>query len=67
VIWLELNAEYPTVGDLYLDGHLARGFVRKSHNAQLIKFRHGRVSESSLAPFLFSKLVITGKEALLLS
>ena len=67
-MWLELTgkANYRSAGDLYLDGHHARRFTRESHNKKHTEFKHCRVSDSSLAPFLFSKLVITGEEALLL-
>ena len=39
---------------------------RQIHDPDPITFRHGIVSESSMAPFLFSPLVVTGEKALLL-
>ena len=37
-----------------------------SSSEKPVKFRHGVVSNSSFAPFLFSPLVVTGKKAILL-
>ena len=56
--------KYPSVGVLYLDGHSAGCKYRR--NKKPIIFRYGIVSKSSLAPFLFSPLVVTGKKAILL-
>ena len=56
--------DYPSACVLYLDGHCAGSIYRPSEKP--IIFRHGVVSQSSQAPFLFSPLVVTGKKAILL-
>ena len=56
--------DYPSACLLYLDGHFAGSIFRR--NAKPIVFRHGLVSELSIAPFLFNPLVVTGKKAILL-
>jgi hypothetical protein len=57
--------EYPSVCELYLDGHDAGWILRRRANAKPIVFQYGDVSESSQAPFLFSPLVVTGEKAIL--
>ena len=56
--------DYPSACVLHLDGHFAGCIYRPSEKP--IIFRHGVVSKSSLAPFLFSPLIVTGKKAILL-
>ena len=56
--------DYPSACKLCLDGHYAGCIFRLSEKP--VKFRHGVVSNSSFAPFLFSPLVVTGKKAILL-
>ena len=56
--------DYPSACRLYLDGHSA-GCIERPIKGPII-FRYGIVSESSIAPFLFSPLVVTGKKAILL-
>jgi hypothetical protein len=64
VVWLELDAEYPSAGSLYLDGHYASIVVRLDAEPMIIQDCF--VSDSSSAPFLFSPLVVTGAKAFLL-
>ena len=63
--WLGVDLDHHSSCHLYLDGQYAVMKRRQIHSAELIRFRRCWVSESSLAPFLFSKLVITGEKALL--
>jgi len=65
VEWLDVDVDYPSAGYLYLDGQQAKSITRQSHSTGRIKFWRGRVSESSKAPFLFSKLVVTDDDTCL--
>ena len=56
--------DYPSACLLYLDGHSAGCIFRR--DTKPVVFRHGLVSELSIAPFLFNPLVVTGKKAILL-
>jgi hypothetical protein len=63
-VWLKLgnrDIEYPSGGTLYVDGHLTISVPRR--DARPIVFRYAEVSQSSLASFLFSPLVVTGEKA----
>ena len=65
--WPGVDVNYPSACELYLDGRYISYDNRQSHNTQLITFTRGWVSESSVARFLFNKLVVTGEKALLLT
>ena len=64
--WLGVDLDHPSACYLYLDGQYVSRNRRQSHSRELIKCRRCWVSESSLAQFLFGKLVVTGEKALLL-
>ena len=57
---MELDAEYPSVADLYLDGNRSKSYVRRSAEPKPMTMMHGVVSETSSAPFIFSPLDVTG-------
>ena len=63
---MESNAEYPTSGTLYLDGHCTNSIQRETTEPEPMLFQHMDISESSCVPYLFSPLVVTGETAHLL-
>ena len=64
MVWkLDRDIKYPSGCDLYLDGHHAQCAIRQDADVGPIVFKYVTVSESSLAPLLFSPLVVTGEKA----
>jgi len=69
VVWLEHQADFPTVGYLYLDGHPVRGNLRLKIHDRFHKgpnvFRDVELSASLAAPYLFSPLIVTDDDTYL--
>ena len=61
---MELDVNYPTACNLYLDGHHVDSFMRRTRERVPLTIEQGIISESSSAPFIFSPLDVTGEKAL---
>jgi hypothetical protein len=60
---MELDIQFPTACDLFLDGRFTESYTRQIAEREPIKIDHGMVSEESSAPFMFGPSVVTGEKA----
>jgi hypothetical protein len=62
---MELDVQFPTACQLYVDGCFAESYHRRGLGAecQAIEIKDHLVSELSSVPFIFGPSVVTGEKA----
>jgi hypothetical protein len=61
---MELDIQFPTACDLYLDGRLTESYSRRrAERDPILNIVYGVVSELTSAPFIFGQSIVTGEKA----
>jgi hypothetical protein len=60
---MELDVQFPTVCELYVDGCFVETYLRLGAECRAMEMKDRIVSESSSVPFIFGPSVVTGEKA----